>query len=52
MSPPYNFRDMLLRKKHINATRGFFHGNILQGDKVVFTAHVSIGLKDFILDNL
>jgi len=39
-------------KKHINATRGFCHGNILEGDKVAFIALVSVTLKDFILNNL
>jgi hypothetical protein len=40
------------KKRHINATRGLCHGNILQGDKTTFAAHVSATLKDFILDNL
>ncbi len=38
--------------KHINATRGFCHGNILQGDKVAFVTHVFACLKEFVLDNL
>jgi len=40
------------KRRHINATRGFCHGNILQGDKVVIVTHISIALKDFELDNL
>ncbi len=32
--------------------RGLYHGNIFQGDKVAFTAHVSATFKDFIFDNL
>jgi hypothetical protein len=39
-------------KKHINATRGLCHGNILHGDKATFATHVPATLKDFILDNL
>ncbi len=40
------------KNKHINATRGLCHGNILQGYKVAFATHVFATLKDFILDNL
>ncbi len=39
-------------KKHINAIGGLCHGNILQGDKETFVAHVSRALKDFVLKNL
>jgi hypothetical protein len=39
-------------KRHINATRGFCHGNILKRDKTTFIAHLFVGLKDFVLDNL
>jgi hypothetical protein len=35
------------KKRHINATRGLSHGNIIKGDKVAFATHVSIALKDF-----
>jgi hypothetical protein len=40
------------KKKHINAIGGLCHGNIFQGDKVTFIAHVSRALKDFVLKNL
>jgi hypothetical protein len=39
-------------KKHINAIGGLCRGNILQGDKITFVAHISRALKDFVLKNL
>jgi hypothetical protein len=40
------------KKRHINATRGLCHGNIIKGDKVAFTTHVSTALKDFVFEKL
>jgi hypothetical protein len=40
------------KMRYINVTRGFCHGNILQGDKVAFVTHVFACVKEFVLDNL
>ncbi len=32
--------------------RGLYHGNILQRDKVIIVARISVILKDFVLNNL
>jgi hypothetical protein len=37
---------------HINVIGGLFHGKIFQVDKVAFATHVSVALKDFVLENL
>ncbi len=32
-------------------TKGLYHGNILQQDKVAFVTHVYVALKDLVVDN-
>ncbi len=39
-------------KRHINATREVCHKKKKKGDKSTFALHVSMSMKEFVMDNL